>query len=142
MLVLTRKQRETIQIGEDIAITVLRTKGNSVRLGIEAPASVAVRRGELPVAGAQGRGHTARATGNGSATIAAGGVAESAGRSPASDHPRDNRHGGVPGGAVLSGRVPHSRVDSVLPALLGSPLRGGGGPLRSMLERRGERRPA
>ena len=47
MLVLTRKQNEKIQIGDNITITVIRMKGKSVRLGIEAPANVSVLRGEL-----------------------------------------------------------------------------------------------
>src|SRR5689334_11363474 len=47
MLVLTRKYQEKIRIGDDITITVLRTKGKAVRLGIEAPPSVPVIRGEL-----------------------------------------------------------------------------------------------
>jgi len=45
MLVLTRKQNEKICIGENITITVIRMKGKSVRLGIEAPKSVNVLRG-------------------------------------------------------------------------------------------------
>ena len=47
MLVLTRKQSEKIRIGENITITVIRTKGKSVRLGIDAPNNVSVLRGEL-----------------------------------------------------------------------------------------------
>ncbi len=47
MLVLTRKHQEKIRIGDHITITVLKTKGKSVRLGIEAPAEVPVIRGEL-----------------------------------------------------------------------------------------------
>jgi carbon storage regulator CsrA len=47
MLVLTRKQNETIQIGDSITITVLRMKGKSVRLGIKAPHDTNVIRGEL-----------------------------------------------------------------------------------------------
>ena len=47
MLVLTRKYQEKIRIGDNITITVLRTKGKAVRLGIEAPAEVPVIRGEL-----------------------------------------------------------------------------------------------
>ena len=47
MLVLTRKQQEKIQIGNGITITVLKLKGKSVRLGIEAPTEVPVLRGEL-----------------------------------------------------------------------------------------------
>lgn len=48
MLVLTRKQNQEILIGDNIKITVLKTKGNTVRLGIEAPRDVNVLRGELP----------------------------------------------------------------------------------------------
>ena len=47
MLVLTRKHQEKIRIGENIVITVLKTKGKAVRLGIEAPLEVPVIRGEL-----------------------------------------------------------------------------------------------
>jgi carbon storage regulator CsrA len=47
MLVLTRRKQETIRIGNDITITVVRIKGKSVRLGIEAPKKHAVLRGEL-----------------------------------------------------------------------------------------------
>jgi carbon storage regulator len=47
MLVLTRKYQEKVHIGDGITITVLRTKGKAVRLGIEAPAEVPVIRGEL-----------------------------------------------------------------------------------------------
>ncbi len=47
MLVLTRKQQQEIQVGGTIKITVLKIKGQTVRLGIEAPQSVRVMRGEL-----------------------------------------------------------------------------------------------
>lgn len=47
MLVLTRKQEEKICIGNGITITVLKMKGQSVRLGIEAPKEVPIIRGEL-----------------------------------------------------------------------------------------------
>ena len=46
MLVLTRKQNEKIKIGDDIVVSVLKIKGNTVRLGIEAPKEVRVVRGE------------------------------------------------------------------------------------------------
>jgi len=51
MLVLTRKYQEKIRIGNNITITVLRMKGKAVRLGIEAPSSVPVIRGELAFSG-------------------------------------------------------------------------------------------
>jgi carbon storage regulator len=47
MLVLTRKLGETIQIGDDIAITVVRVTPTEVRLGIEAPVGSVVYRREL-----------------------------------------------------------------------------------------------
>ncbi len=49
MLVLTRKHQQQIRIGGNITITVLRVKGNTVRLGIEAPRNIRVVRGELPL---------------------------------------------------------------------------------------------
>ncbi len=47
MLVLSRRREESIVIGEDIQITVVDVRGDKVRLGIEAPASVCVHRKEL-----------------------------------------------------------------------------------------------
>lgn len=47
MLVLTRKRGELIQIDGNIQVTVVSVQGNRVRLGIEAPDTVSVRRGEL-----------------------------------------------------------------------------------------------
>jgi len=47
MLVLTRKIREQIQIGDDITVTILRMKGQAVRVGIEAPQTMRIVRGEL-----------------------------------------------------------------------------------------------
>ena len=47
MLVLTRKQGETIQIGDGVTIKVIRTGKGCVKIGIEAPETVRVLRGEL-----------------------------------------------------------------------------------------------
>ena len=47
MLVLTRKLGESIAIDDHIKIRVVQIKGKQVRLGIEAPADVTVRRKEL-----------------------------------------------------------------------------------------------
>ena len=49
MLVLSRKLNQEIVIGDDIKITVLKIKGNTIRLGIDAPRDVKVIRGELAV---------------------------------------------------------------------------------------------
>ena len=46
MLVLTRRVGETIVIGDDVRVKVLSTKGTRVRLGIDAPKVVPVRRPE------------------------------------------------------------------------------------------------
>jgi carbon storage regulator len=48
MLVLTRKLQQQIKIGEQITVTILRVKGQTVRVGIDAPRDVRVIRGELP----------------------------------------------------------------------------------------------
>ena len=47
MLILTRRIGETLKIGDDIEVTVLGTKGNQIRLGIEAPKEVPVHREEV-----------------------------------------------------------------------------------------------
>jgi len=47
MLVLTRKSGESINLGDDITITIVEIKGNSVRLGIKAPANLKIYRKEL-----------------------------------------------------------------------------------------------
>ena len=52
MLVLTRKLQQQIKIGEQITVTILKVKGNTVRVGISAPREVRVVRGELPKEGA------------------------------------------------------------------------------------------
>tara|TARA_X000000368_G_C22706246_1_gene568988 strand:- start:49 stop:222 length:174 start_codon:yes stop_codon:yes gene_type:complete len=47
MLVLSRKQHQSLVIGENIKITVLELKGNQVRIGIDAPESITVHREEI-----------------------------------------------------------------------------------------------
>lgn len=47
MLILTRKLGENIRIGDNIRIVVLDIKGGQVKLGIDAPPSVAVHREEI-----------------------------------------------------------------------------------------------
>lgn len=47
MLVLSRKPGQSIQIGDDITITITRVGGNQVRLGIDAPMETPIRRAEL-----------------------------------------------------------------------------------------------
>lgn len=48
MLVLTRGLKQKVVIGDQlVTVTILEVKGGRVRLGIEAPESVAVRRHEV-----------------------------------------------------------------------------------------------
>ena len=47
MLILTRRVGETVMIGDEVAVTVLRVKGNQVRLGVNAPKSISVQREEI-----------------------------------------------------------------------------------------------
>jgi len=47
MLVLTRRSGESIIVGDEITITVIEIKGNSVRLGIDAPSDVRIFRKEI-----------------------------------------------------------------------------------------------
>ena len=47
MLILTRRVGEALKLGEDITVTVLGVRGNQVRIGIDAPKSVAIQREEI-----------------------------------------------------------------------------------------------
>jgi carbon storage regulator len=47
MLVLSRKEGQRIQIGNDTTITITKIKGSVVRIGIDAPNHVSVMRSEL-----------------------------------------------------------------------------------------------
>ncbi|MGN7407814.1 carbon storage regulator CsrA [Sporosarcina sp. SAFN-010] len=47
MLVLSRKPNETIKIGDQIEVRIIEVKGDAIRIGIEAPKSVEILRGEL-----------------------------------------------------------------------------------------------
>lgn len=53
MLVLTRKLNQSIRIGDSITINVVRVRGNTVQLGIQAPKDVHVLRSELLSKGKQ-----------------------------------------------------------------------------------------
>lgn len=47
MLVLSRRVGESVVIGDDVVVTVLEVRGDVVRVGVDAPRSVAVHRREL-----------------------------------------------------------------------------------------------
>jgi len=47
MLILTRRLGESVNIGDEVTVTVLGVKGGQVRLGFTAPPDVAVHRQEI-----------------------------------------------------------------------------------------------
>lgn len=112
MLVLTRKPQEKIRIGNDITITVIKTKGKTVRLGIEAPNDITVLRGELEF-------------------DLDSSFSESESEIDTMDSPRTCKATSEPD--TRFARTSRSRIKTMLPELLGD-----AGPLRSMLDRRSE----
>jgi carbon storage regulator len=126
MLVLTRKYQEKIRIGENITITVLRTKGKAVRLGIEAPADVPVIRGELTF---QNESEPAAATSGddeGPVEVAVKPLRASG----ATTGTRWATEREAAGKVSLS-RLPRGKVADVLPRLIS-----GDAPLRVMMDQR------
>ena len=142
MLVLTRKLQEKIRIGDHITITVLRTKGKAVRLGIEAPADVSVIRGELAF-DSGGRQSTHASAGEEAAATTCLTMTDELPRESNSrrERPpwptvsRSDRPAAVPPGVpptqVHLERVPRRKLAGVL----ASPTTATG-PLRAMLDRR------
>jgi carbon storage regulator len=47
MLVLARKVGQSIAIGDDVMLTIIEVRGEQVRIGVDAPKSIAVHRKEL-----------------------------------------------------------------------------------------------
>jgi carbon storage regulator len=47
MLILSRKNGEKIMIGDNIELVILEMKGDQVKIGVEAPKSMKVYRGEV-----------------------------------------------------------------------------------------------
>ena len=46
-MILTRRIGETLNIGDDVQVTVLGIKGNQVRIGVNAPKEIPVHRFEI-----------------------------------------------------------------------------------------------
>lgn len=61
VLVLTRKPKQSIMIGDDIEVTVLSVQGEKVRLGIQAHSDIPVHRTEIYLEIQQGHGRGSRA---------------------------------------------------------------------------------
>lgn len=66
MLVLTRKVGERILVGDDIVITVLDSRGDGVRVGIDAPRGVKIQREEVVRAVIEANAEAAAAAGSAS----------------------------------------------------------------------------
>ena len=47
MLILTRRVGETLIIGGNITVTILKARGKQIRVGVSAPAAIEVHRGEV-----------------------------------------------------------------------------------------------
>lgn len=47
MLILTRRVGETLVIGDNVKVEILRVKGHQVRIGVDAPKDISVHREEI-----------------------------------------------------------------------------------------------
>lgn len=47
MLVLSRKEGESVCIGDNVVVTIVKVSGNKIRVGIETQEKVSILRGEL-----------------------------------------------------------------------------------------------
>lgn len=137
MLVLARKCEEKIHIGDNITITVLQVKGNTIRLGIEAPRAMSVLRGELRFRTdgqpADSVSFSSPATGE----VAFGATSDACSRTPlssagcaATTHPQASRldNGQAPG-TVEYRRVRRERILALMPHYIAGD--GAGSPLSS-----------
>ena len=141
MLVLTRKHQEKIRIGDHIVITVLKTKGKTVRLGIEAPTEVPVIRGELSFEGQAVEWRDESSADEPEAPRLP--VTEMSHVDRVRDHwPTKPELKSIVSRPVGKGprvslqRVSREQVTQVLPNVLGDKALGDAGPLRDMLNRR------
>ncbi|MEL7207171.1 MAG: carbon storage regulator CsrA [Actinomycetota bacterium] len=50
MLVLSRREGQSIVIGGDVVVTVVSIRGDQIRIGVEAPRSITIHRQEVAVA--------------------------------------------------------------------------------------------
>jgi carbon storage regulator len=49
MLILSRRESESVHLGDDIVLTIVRVSGEKVRIGIVAPPHIKVLRNELEI---------------------------------------------------------------------------------------------
>ena len=114
MLVLSRKQQETICIGPNIRVTVLKVKGRSVKIGIEAPPGMHILRQELTVSGGNRptRDGVEGGPGNlpGDLSAGEGVVPKTDGTRPSSDRFPENRSDSILEGRVGVNQAEHDLV--------------------------------
>ena len=132
MLVLTRKPQEKIQIGDNITITVIKTKGKTVRLGIEAPSDVNVLRGELTFDVESNETDEAKEVHQSRTAQAHNRIEKVLGEQECTSASPDDGFADEQAQTQFV-RASRSRIKTLLPELLGD-----AGPLREMLERRAE----
>ncbi len=96
MLVLTRKLQEKITIAGNITVTVLRVKGQTVRIGIEAPREIRVVRGELPMVAAEEDAKDEPVAASGKDESAAAAVAEESAMSASKPRARSRNDSHLP----------------------------------------------
>jgi carbon storage regulator len=137
MLVLTRKHQEKIRIGDNITITILKTRGKAVRVGIEAPADIAVVRGELASHAAACDAESTESNASRQNSLAARRERRRTPRLEAtwptasrSDSDSAARRRQVPMEVSLQ-RLPRSEALNMLPRLTGD-----AGPLRALVDQR------
>jgi len=133
MLVLTRKYQEKIHIGDGITITILRTKGKAVRLGIEAPAEVPVIRGELNFNESPAESVEKAAPSGSTAEESARKPNRQARRAHNAAAWRTDLPESKAKSQVTLERVPRDQAAALLPRLLSG---SGDAPLRDMLQQR------
>ena len=88
MLVLTRKAGERILIGDEIVITILDTRGDGIRIGIDAPRGVNIQRDEIVRAVTEANVEATHADGDAEARLkAALGLGTASAATPAAPAP-------------------------------------------------------
>ncbi|WP_049822367.1 carbon storage regulator CsrA [Arthrobacter sp. H41] len=112
MLVLTRKIGEQILIGDDIVITVLDSRGEGIRIGIDAPRGVKIQREEVLRAVTEANVAAAQADAAAADRLRAllGGGAVATG--PVTDSPGAGAPGATAPGATAPGAGGSAVVDS------------------------------
>jgi carbon storage regulator len=125
MLVLSRRMGESVVIGDDIVITVLEYRGDVVRIGVEAPRHIQVRRAELLAELAE-TNRAAASPGEGavaglSRLVSGSGSGSASGSGSGRPQPRPVEQASDPGAEPESGPAPEDARPRPRPPRLGPP---------------------